>query len=583
MSAPRFAAIDVGSNALRLRIVEADEPGAWREIASMRVPVRLGREVFVTRRLSGGALGDACRAMKSFRERMDQERVVGYRAVATSAVREAQNGATLAERARREAGIDLEIIEGIEEARIVEEAVAREVRLEGPALLVDVGGGSTELTVVDGGATTFSTSLPLGTVRLLETYLAGGGVVEKKTQRLVREAIDRALSPVLPKLLRARVAHVVGTGGNVDALASLCPGRGASVDVSEMKSLLAKMVQMTPTAREREYDLRPDRADTIVPAAMIFARIADALGVDHVAAPGVGVKEGILHELVLRHFQAWDAAGHDAAVLDACRALGRKFEWDEAHGEKVCALARRLFDDLAAVHGLGARARLLLQAGALLHDVGDFVRYDGHHKHGYYLITHSDIMGLSPQERAVVANVARYHRKSAPSESHANFRELGREDRETVRGLAAILRIADALDREHKGKVVGVKATVGKTRVRLHVDGAADRELEEWTVLEKAALFRDVFGLDVVLAPQDRTRRISRAIAAAFQAAKPKNITTSATAQRAWSGASPSTMSHAPAGTGVPVRSAIAARRPRWRGPVASKRISRPRSSVGGT
>lgn len=501
MSTARFAAIDVGSNALRLRIVEADGPGSWREVVQLRAPVRLGREVFVTKRLSGAALGDACKALKSFRERMDLERVVSYRAVATSAVREAENGATLAERARREAGIDLEVIEGIEEARIVQEAVLRERTFDGPTLLVDVGGGSTELTAIEDGAATFAVSLPLGTVRLLETYLAGRGVVDKRAQRLVREAIDRVLSPILPRLLRARVVHVVGTGGNVDALAYLCPGRGGSADVAKMKTLLAKLVQMTPAARERAYDLRPDRADTIVPAAMIFGRIADALDVAEIATPGVGVKEGILHELALRHFQAWDAPGHDAAVLEACRRLGRKFEWDEAHGEKVSALACRLFDDLADLHHLGARERLLLQAGALLHDVGDFVRYDGHHKHGYYLILHSDIMGLSPEERAVVANVARYHRKSAPSEAHPNFRELGNEARAAVRGLAAMLRIADALDREHKGKVFGLRATAGKSRVRLEIAGAEDRELEEWTVLEKASLFRDVFGLDVVLEP----------------------------------------------------------------------------------
>jgi exopolyphosphatase/guanosine-5'-triphosphate,3'-diphosphate pyrophosphatase len=145
------------------------------------------------------------------------------------------------------------------------------------------------------------------------------------------------------------------------------------------------------------------------------------------------------------------------------------------------------------------RERLLLVAGALLHDVGDFVRYDGHHKHGYYLVLHSDIMGLSPDERAIVANLVRYHRKSAPDLAHPNFRELAKDARSTVRSLAAILRIADALDREHKGKVQDVHASVGKTRVRLKVDGAEDRELEEWTVTHKSELFREVFALDVVL------------------------------------------------------------------------------------
>src|SRR5205823_3175658 len=161
----------------------------------------------------------------------------------------------------------------------------------------------------------------------------------------------------------------------------------------------------------------------------------------------------------------------------------------------------QLFDDLQSVHGFSDRDRLLLRAAALLHDVGDFVRYDGHHKHSYYLILHSDIMGLSAEERAIVANVARYHRKSAPDPAHPNFRDLEKEARGKVRGLAAILRIADALDREHLGKVASARAVVdsNKRRLSLVITGREDRELEEWTVQAKSDLVRDVFGLDVVV------------------------------------------------------------------------------------
>jgi exopolyphosphatase/guanosine-5'-triphosphate,3'-diphosphate pyrophosphatase len=499
MQKARFAAIDVGSNALRLRIVEASGPRDLRDVYATRVPVRLGREVFVTRRLSPTALADGCRALRAFREAMDEHRVVAYRAVATSAVREAVNGATLVERARREAGVELELIEGVEEARLVQLAVGRAMKLERPALLVDVGGGSTEITRVDRGKTTFSVSLPLGTVRLLETYLAGASALDRATFALMGEAIDRTLAEALPDLLRQRVGIIIGTGGNIEALAELCPAGARRVDVNAMDAAAARLAAMAPSARERTYGLRPDRADTIVPAAAIFLRLARALEVAKIAAPGVGVKDGVLAELIDRHFRVWDAGAHAAVVLDACRRLGDRLRYDEAHAERVAHFASRLFDDLASVHRLGARERLLLVAGALLHDVGDFVRYDGHHKHGYYLVLHSDIMGLSPDERAIVANLVRYHRKSTPDLAHPNFRELPKEARATVRALAAILRIADALDREHKGKVWDVRASAGKARVRLKVEGADDRELEEWTVLHKAELFREVFALEVVL------------------------------------------------------------------------------------
>jgi exopolyphosphatase/guanosine-5'-triphosphate,3'-diphosphate pyrophosphatase len=259
---------------------------------------------------------------------------------------------------------------------------------------------------------------------------------------------------------------------------------------------------MTTAERKDAFALRPDRADTIVPAAAIFLRVADLFKATAIVAPGVGLKEGILEELIDKYFHVWDAEGEAQTVLTGCARLGRRYQFDEAHGTLVSNLAGQLFDDLREVHSMGDRDRLLLRAAAMLHDIGDFVRYDGHHKHSYYLILHSDLMGLTPEERAIVANVARYHRKSTPDPSHPNFRDLDKDARGRVRELAAILRVADALDREHLGKIEGVQAAVDahKRKVVLHVLGREDRELEEWTVLAKADLFREVYGLDVAFA-----------------------------------------------------------------------------------
>ncbi|HWL86691.1 MAG TPA: HD domain-containing protein, partial [Polyangiaceae bacterium] len=329
--------------------------------------------------------------------------------------------------------------------------------------------------------------------------------------RIVDEAVDRALveaRPQLSPLLGASqpALTLVGTGGNIETLADLCPVKdvdtlGPAVDVAEMRALFPKLCALSPQDRARTYGLRPDRADTIVPAAAIFLRIAESLGAHSISVPNVGLKDGILEELVDKHFQVWDVLREAENVLGECMRLGQRFQFDEAHGAHVARLAAQLFDDLADEHRLGDRDRLLLRAAALLHDIGDFVRYDGHHKHSYYLIQHSDIMGLRPEERALIANVARYHRKSGPDPSHPNFRELDKESRGKVRALSAILRIADALDREHLGKVRKVRANIEKTRGRavLAIDGDHERELEEWTVRAKAGLFRDVFGLEIVI------------------------------------------------------------------------------------
>jgi exopolyphosphatase/guanosine-5'-triphosphate,3'-diphosphate pyrophosphatase len=522
MGMPRFAALDLGSNALRLRIVEADAPALdrdqlalldestspMRELTSLRAPVRLGSEVFVTGRLAASSIGQACNALREFRQAMDLAKVDAYRATATSAVREASNGATLVERARREAGIELEVIEGVEEARLIQLAVVRRLGLtDRRALLIDVGGGSTELTFLDRGRNAFAMSLPVGTVRLLETYLRGTRTVDRTQQKLLFEGVDRALAEAVPQLRKMPFEVVVGTGGSVDTLSELCPLKGGhagyarAVDTAAARALLTRLFAMTVEQRRDAFGLRPDRADTIVPAASIFVRFAELFKASAIVAPGVGLKEGILEELIDKHFNRWDKESETRTVVDACVRLGRRYGFDQAHGELVASFAMSLFDDMVAVHGLEERARLLLRAAAVLHDIGDYVRYDGHHKHSYYLIQHSDIMGLTPEERAIVANVARYHRKSPPDASHPNFRELDKDARAKVRSLAAILRIADALDREHLGKVTHVKAEVddAKRRLTLHITGTEDRELEEWTVRAKSELLRDVFDLDVAI------------------------------------------------------------------------------------
>ena len=376
-------------------------------------------------------------------------------------------------------------------------------------LLVDVGGGSTELTFLDKGRNAFAMSLPVGTVRLLETYLRGAKTVDRARQKLLFESVDRALAEAVPQLRKVSFELVVGTGGSLDTLSELCPMKGGhagyprAVDVAGARTLLAKLFGMTIEQRRDGYGLRPDRADTIVPAATIFVRVAETFKAPAIIAPGVGLKEGILEELVDKYFDRWDKESETRTVVDACIRLGHRYGFDQAHGELVASFAVSLFDDMAEAHRLGERERLILRAAAVLHDIGDYVRYDGHHKHSFYLIAHSDIMGLRPDERQIVANIARYHRKTPPDPSHPNFRDLDKDARAKVRSLAAILRIADALDREHLGKVKSVRAEIesGKRRLTLHVTGGEEnRELEEWTVRAKSELLHDVFDLEVNIA-----------------------------------------------------------------------------------
>ncbi len=499
---PRFASIDMGSNASRLRIVEADEPGVIREVTSLRLPVRLGHSVFLTGRLDPRTIDQAVAALRKFAEAIEDAEVARTRAVVTASAREASNSEVLLSRVRSETGITLEAIDGGEEARLVKLAVSRSMDLRGKrALLLDLGGGSLEVSEVDGGETKFSRSLEIGTVRLLESFLTRGKPVKPEQERLLRAYLERLLAPVAAALAWKKYEIVAGTGGNFEAIAQLAsrPGSPTVIDVGKARVLLERLARLTPKQRSAELGLRADRADVIVPALYVLLAVADAARAKEVAAPGVGLKDGIVFELVDKHFRVWDYRGEDDAAASASIQLGRRYHFDEAHAQQVDRFAVGLFDDLAALHKLGPKERRYLRLAAILHDVGDFIHFASHHKHTQYLIENSEIMGMSRLEHLVVGCVARYHRRALPSTKHTTYRALDTANRTIVRKLAGILRLADALDRKHLGKVKDVSAHLTRDAVTLRIHAQGDIALELWTAERKADLFTKALRRKVLL------------------------------------------------------------------------------------
>jgi len=496
---PRFAAIDVGSNASRLLVVDATTPDAVTIIEAMRIPVRMGKGVFVTGRLDEGAIHDCVKAMKTFADTMAKLEVLEYRAVVTASARDAENSAELLDQVR-DAGIELETIDGTEEARIVKLAVQQKLALDDKrALLCDLGGGSLELSEVHHDEVRFSTSLEIGTVRLLESFLDNGKPVKKGAEKVLVEYLDRMLQPVANDFLKRSYDLVCGTGGNFDTIASLCPPAGAkpyglpAIDVRKAQLLLGKLSKMTAAQRRKAYDLRPDRADTIVPALYVVRAVADLARTDVIIAPGVGLREGIASEVVARHFQKADPKESEHTATRSAIQLGRRYHFDEPHATQVDRLASELFDRLMPLHGLDAEDRLLLRVAALCHDIGDFVHFAAHHKHTQYIVEHSDIMGVSPERRMIIGCIARYHRRAAPSPRHASYGTLPEADRTKVRKLAGILRIADALDRGHRSKVQKLDVTTKPKEVLVQAVGREDLSLEVWTAERKGSLFESAF------------------------------------------------------------------------------------------
>lgn len=493
----RVGVVDMGSNAIRLLAAEFIGPTTYTELVSERMPVRLGHRVYQTGRLEGAAIQAAVEAMARFRDLLKQLRIEHYRAVATSALRESRNGRKLVERVFRETGLTLEVINGLEEARLVHWAARHRLALGGDIwAMADLGGGSLEFAVVDSDGVLASESHTIGSVRLLEQF--------ERVEKLApfHKLIEEYLAGLrLISLARSDgVAGFYATGGNMEDLAGLAdtPTDEAGVRIlslGALEEIIETLVDLTIEERIEGLGLRPDRADVILPAAIVYARIAHLIGTDEIHVPRVGVKEGTMFDLVDSLTERiGHSARHERDVRAGAVAFGRRFMFDEAHGVHVAQLAAGLFDGLEELHGLSPRDREILLAAAVLHDIGQQISYQKHHKHAYYLISHSELPGLSVEEVELVASVARYHRRADPSPDHDHYAALDKDDRTRVRKLAAILRLADSLDREHLQKVEAVRVeSIDDDEVVLGVDGKGDLAIELWALGRKSRLFEKVF------------------------------------------------------------------------------------------
>lgn len=497
----RVAALDVGSNAIRFRAAEFASATESTVLAEERFPIRLGHDVFLTGRLAPQAVDAAVEAIGRLRARMEELSVSHYRAVATSATRESRNGGEFVERLRAETGIELEVVTGSEEARLVYVAVKHSVPFGNRKwILVDLGGGSVEVSLVDGNGILWSESHTMGSVRLLEE-LSVSGDEPGRFQRLLREYAATLRIPAIAQ--QWNPAGVVATGGNIEALAKLT-GAAPRADgppvlpLAELRRAITLLSRLSYRQRVEQLGLREDRADVILPAALVYQRVAELCGAEEIVVPGVGVKDGILLDLVddLATHEEHESRKDRQAVAGAV-ALGRRYHFDEAHALHVMRLAGSLFDQLQGLHGLKPADRRVLLAAAVLHDVGIYVGYKKHHKHSLYLISQSEIPEFTPREIGLIANVARYHRKGVPAPHHEAFTALPRDDQDRVVRLASLLRVADALDREHVQGVRSVRAAVGKQRVTLEMEGEGDLLLERWALRRKGGLFADTFGLEV--------------------------------------------------------------------------------------
>ncbi|MGA8222426.1 MAG: HD domain-containing protein [Candidatus Acidiferrales bacterium] len=519
MAAPvQLAAIDAGSNAIRLVIARATSPEQIQILDSARAAVRLGHNAFTRRLLDEDTIAQAARAFREFRDRMDRHHVTAYRAVATAAAREARNYRRLMERIRRKASIELEVISSEEEARLVCSAVhwALGDRVQ-PRLIFDLGGGSLELNFFQRGVLEHRIALPLGTIRLMETYSIQGAIDEDNANRLRHHilALLRSALPSPPNLSRA---ISVACGGNAEALVRLASGpmlgRTPTINVRLLRDQTWRLLGLDIPGRIRAFRVRKDRAEVMGIAAIIITTLAKWLDVRSMLVPGVGVREGILLDLVAEQYSGGRSSeeekGRAAELLSGVRWFARRLDYDPQHGEQVARLALSLFDQLRPLHEMGADLRLVLEIGALLHDVGHFIHRKSHHRHGEYLIRNGEIPGLRGWRQDMAAALVRYHNcKSDPQLEHASYAALDSERRRQARLLSSLLRIAEKLESEHEQRVAGVDVQIAGRKAIFQIRAAEGIRLDLAGLERKADLFEKEFHLNAEFRRAQRKEKVA--------------------------------------------------------------------------
>ena len=521
----KIAAIDLGSNSIHMVVVEASASGGFRVIGREKEMVRLGASTLARHHLSSAAMKRGLETLAKYKRLCETQGVDKLIAVATSAVREAGNGEDFLDRVGRTIGIWPKAVSGEEEARLIYQAALHSIHLEGRrALVVDIGGGSVELALGAGKRIDVLASEKLGVLRMAQAFGQDDPMSPKDEARLV-EHVDRHIRHHASRVRELEYDVAVGTSGTILALGTLALTAEAGAPPETLHHVTVKAEalrdvrrRLTGTAlrdRLKMPGMDATRADIIVTGAVVLDTVLQRTGVKELVLCEWALREGILLDYMQGHRRSVARA---EAYPDVRRrsvvALAERCAADDDHGRHVARLALELFEGTRRLHGLGDEARSLLEYAALLHDIGHHISYPGHHKHTYYLIKNGGLRGFHPIEIEVLANVARYHRRGHPRRKHAGFGTLSGEARSTVRTLAALLRVADALDRSHRQVVRNLIVSGRGRSLLIRGQAGGNSELELWGVQRRAALLEEVFGLPVrveVVAEEQRTRRAKEA------------------------------------------------------------------------
>lgn len=507
MKKTRIAAIDIGTNSIRCIIAEASRDGKYKIIDDEKATVRLGERLAMTGKISEEASNRAVDVIQRFRKLVAGLKVAAVEAVATSAVRTAANGRELVARLSEELGHGIRVISGEEEAELTAASALANFDMYGKRYaMVDIGGGSVEIVTACGNHVEEFYSLDLGAVVLTDRFLIGDPTSEDelgKLQRHIRAGLKRVFGGD-----RIAVDTLIGSGGTLTALGCMAMQmrkdnyvsiHGYEVLRSEVVHLLAMLLRKNLKERRTVPGLNQDRADIIVAGVVLIDELMRFFEANRILINERGIREGLLIEAMKRLGLAAGSAA-PPSWREAVLEFARSCHVDEPHAIQVAKLSLSVFDALALPFGLKKPERRLLEAAAILHDCGYFISYGSHHKHSYHLIRHAELFGFTPRERELIAQIARYHRKSIPKRKHEAFQGLKEKDQQVVSRLGGILRLADGLDRRRNGVVQELSCLFGGTTITIELAATEDLSVEIFGANAKKELFEKVFGCSVAFA-----------------------------------------------------------------------------------
>ena len=511
---PTFAAIDIGSNSVRLKIASVQQH-RLKTLHEDREVVRLGESVFQTGVISPDAMAITIRALKRFQKAVQLHVVDKVRVVATSAMRDARNAAAFTAWVKSATGWKVEVISGLEEGRLIHLGIVTlEPGARGRCVLIDLGGGSCEVTLSDQGRIKEVVSMSLGAVRLQQEFLRADPPGKQDIARL-KQYIDRELKRAERKIGIPRVSLVIATSGTAAALseasvavankagARRSAGRGQSgiTKTEDVRRLADKLARMTNVQRASIPGIGPKRSEIIIGGAIVYSHLLERLALKGFRYSPLGLGNGVLEQMLAEvdlrtsvhrkiETERW------AGVLEVCRRYGV----DQRKAEPVREHVTQLYDELLRVHELPSEYRLWMQAAAMMQDVGKYMNHQGHHRHAQYIIANSEIFGFSPEQRAIVSAIARYLGKSWPDAVDRVMRAVPVEEHISVLRAVTLLRLAVALNQDRASAVVRMRTHVYPRRVLLElVPGRGGAELEAWSLKKESAYFREVFRRDLTV------------------------------------------------------------------------------------